>query len=127
LDRISLEWTKWETFTEARERFKKEPCIYLVADQRGSVLRIGKASKGLDVRYHGGNGGMLDSLMDSHRRIYVASTKAYGERIGQVESQLIAENRGPFNRTGGRQHGLNIVNVGAKPKLKDSLPHRKSK
>lgn len=108
-DRIELRWSKYSKLTEARTVFPHQACVYVQADKHGRPVRVGKASKGLDERYHGGNGYSMDAAMhDSGNLVFVAPVdtglcKAVeDELIWQGRRVLTYNNRGkltpPFQR-----------------------------
>ena len=66
---IVLEWHRFRKLTEARNQFRTTPCIYIQTDRRGTILRVGKAEKGLEVRYRGGTGYALDAAMHDPCRV----------------------------------------------------------
>jgi hypothetical protein len=75
--RIELRWSKYAKLTAARAAFPHEACVYVQADRSGRPVRVGKASKGLDERYHGGNGYSLDAAMhQSGNLVFVAPVEA---------------------------------------------------
>ncbi len=75
--RIELRWSKYSKLTEARTVFPHQACVYVQADKHGRPVRVGKASKGLDERYHGGNGYSMDAAMhESGNLVFVAPVDA---------------------------------------------------
>jgi len=89
---IKLTWRRFKKLTEARDAFRKEPCIYITADNLGNAIRIGLASKGLEPRYRGGTGYAIDAAMhNSGNLIFVASVAA--EMCQKIEAELIWRGR----------------------------------
>jgi hypothetical protein len=71
------------------------------ADKHGCPLRVGKASKGLDKRYHGGNGYAMDAAMhESGNLFFVAPVEE--ALCKAVEDELIWQGRRvlPYNNQG---------------------------
>lgn len=89
---IELRWSKFSKLTEAREAFRYPACVYVQADRDGRPVRIGKASKGLDDRYHGGDGGAMDAAMHgSGNLVFVAPVDM--SLCKPVEDELIWQGR----------------------------------
>ena len=85
---IRLRWRRYSKLTDARADFAKTPCIDVQAKRSGKALRVGKASKGLTVRYRGGTGYALDAAMHGSRnRVYVAAVNA--DECDGIEKELI--------------------------------------
>jgi hypothetical protein len=83
-----LRWYRFDRLTAARAAFKTRSCVYVQTDSRGCPVRIGKASRGLGPRYHGGTGYALDAAMHASRnRVFVAAVPA--EFCDAVERTLI--------------------------------------
>ena len=98
---VQLIWQRFESLTAARAAYKTIPCVYAQADRDGRVVRVGKASKGLQRRYYGGTGWALDAAMHgSGNLVFVAAT----DRAEIVESTLIWDHRAslPYNNVGRR-------------------------
>lgn len=90
--RVELRWSKYSKLTEARTVFPHQACVYVQADKHGRPLRVGKASKGLDERYHGGNGYAMDAAMhESGNLVFVAPVDA--ALCKAVEDELIWQGR----------------------------------
>jgi hypothetical protein len=90
---LRLRWQKFAKLTAARTAFAKVPCVYIQADAAERPIRVGKASKGLEVRYRGGTGYALDAAMDgSGNSVFVAGVPA--ELCDEVERELIWQGRG---------------------------------
>jgi len=53
---VNLHWLKFAKLTEAQSKFAKTSCVYIQTDSRGRPFRVGKTSKGLEIRYRGGTG-----------------------------------------------------------------------
>jgi hypothetical protein len=118
---LTLEWLKFQKLTEARLKFAKTPCVYIQADQDGHPIRVGMASKGLEVRYRGGTGYAIDAAMHgSNNLVFVAAVQkelckeVEGELIWQGRRCLAYNNQGkillPFRRVA-------LLHTGAPPEL----------
>lgn len=118
---LILEWHRFQKLTEARLKFAKTPCVYIQADQDGHPIRIGMASKGLEVRYRGGTGYAIDAAMHgSNNLVFVAAVQE--ELCKEVEDELIWQGRRslaynnqgkistPFRR-------IALIHTGMPPKL----------
>ena len=89
---LTLDWYKFQKLTEARLKFAKTPCVYVQADQNGHPIRVGKASKGLEVRYRGGTGYAIDAAMHgSNNLLFIAAVQT--ELCKEVEDELIWQGR----------------------------------
>ena len=90
--RVGLRWLKFFKLTDARVVFSNQACVYVQADADGRPLRIGKASKGLEGRYRGGNGYAMDAAMhQSGNTIFVAPVEM--ALCKHVEDELIWQGR----------------------------------
>lgn len=90
--RVELRWSKFSKLTEARQAFPYQACVYVQADPAGRPVRVGKASKGLDDRYHGGDGGAMDAAMHgSGNLVFVAPVEM--SLCKPVEDELIWQGR----------------------------------
>lgn len=90
--RVELRWSKYSKLTKARTAFPRQACVYVQADKHGHPVRVGKASKGLDERYHGGNGYAMDASMhESGNLVFVAPIEA--ALCKAVEDELIWQGR----------------------------------
>ena len=65
---VVLTWERFGTFREARKRFRRVPCIYVLTDKDGTILRIGE-SDDLWQRYVGGTGWMVDAALRGSRKV----------------------------------------------------------
>src|SRR5215831_17393055 len=75
---IVLRWERFQTFRLVRQRFRRVPCIYVLADTEGHVLRVGE-SDDLWKRYNGGTGWMVDAaLHGTEKLIFGAETPIDG-------------------------------------------------
>jgi len=89
---IELAWSRFSKLTDAREAFRYRVCVYMQTDRDGRPIRIGKASKGLDDRYHGGDGGAMDAAMHgSGNLVFVAPVDI--SLCKPVEDELIWQGR----------------------------------
>lgn len=96
---IILHWHRFDKLTEARKQFRVSSCVYMLTDPRGTVLRVGKAGKGLEARYRGGTGYALDAAMHgSGNQVYVASVK--DSLALTVENALIFGLQPAYNNQG---------------------------
>lgn len=89
---IVLTWRRFEKLTDARDAFTSVPCIYVQTDTLGKPLRVGKASKGLKVRYRGGTGYAMDAAMHNSGNLIFVAEVADG-LCDEVEQQLIWRER----------------------------------
>ena len=98
---VTLDWARFASFEEARRVYGRKCCIYVQADAGGNAIRVGKASKGLMVRYRGGTSFALDAAMHgSSNQLFVA---AVAPRLcTAIENALIFEHRAilTFNNLG---------------------------
>lgn len=86
--------------------------MYVQADQHGRPVRIGKASKGLDQRYHGGNGYAMDAAMhESGNVLFVAPVEE--TLCKAVEDELIWQGRRilTYNNQGKQEPPLQRVEI----------------
>lgn len=89
---VTLEWQRFHKLTAARQQFAKTPCVYIQADQDGHPIRVGMASKGLEVRYRGGTGYAIDAAMHgSNNLVFTAAVQK--ELCKEVEDELIWQGR----------------------------------
>ena len=86
---VVLTWERFDTLRQARKRFRRLPCIYVLADKDGAILRIGE-SDDLWERYVGGTGWMVDAaLHGSGKVIFAAEAPADLAARRRVEASLI--------------------------------------
>lgn len=84
-----LTWERFDTFRLARTRFRRVPCIYVLTDMDGTVLRVGE-SDDLWHRYNGGTGWMVDAaLHGSGKVIFAAQDPADPPTRRRIEAALI--------------------------------------
>jgi hypothetical protein len=89
---LTLNWHKFQKLTEARSQFARTLCVYAQADEYGHPVRVGKASKGLEVRYRGGTGYAIDAAMHgSSNLVFVAAVPKHLSKT--VEEELIWQGR----------------------------------
>ena len=89
---ITLDWSRFDRLTDARNAFRKAACIYIQTDRVGRIIRVGKAQKGLEARYRGGTGYAIDAAMhDSGNFVFVAAVPS--QFCSTIELQLIWELR----------------------------------
>jgi len=89
---VALQWSKFGRLTDARDAFPHQACVYVQADPQGKPVRIGRASKGLNERYHGGNGGAMEAAMHaSGNLIFIAPVEM--TVCVSVEEELIWQRR----------------------------------
>ena len=101
---VTLTWHRFRKLTAARQRFARNPCVYVQTDREGDPLRIGKASKGLEARYRGGTGYALDAAMHHSNNLVFVATVSAGD-CSAVESELIwlERERVVYNNIGKRK------------------------
>ena len=102
----------YATFSEARAAFADRSCVYVQTDRHHAPIRIGKASKGLSARYHGGTGYALDAAMhESGNHIFVAAVP--NQVCDAVERTLIWRFRHtlPYNIQGKKHPPATSVSV----------------
>ena len=68
--------------------YRNTPCVYIQADKRGRPVRVGKASRRLEPRYHGGTGYALDAAAHSSGNLVFAA-RVKGNLCDAVERTLI--------------------------------------
>src|SRR5262245_52800635 len=74
--KMTLHWERFKTFQEALIRFRRLPCIYLLADTDDRILRIGESGN-LRARYKGGTGWMVEAaLSGSGKQVFAAQATA---------------------------------------------------
>jgi excinuclease UvrABC nuclease subunit len=96
----SLVWHEFSTFSEARQfGFElNKPCVYMVLDNQGKVLYVGKSIHGFGYRYWG-HEGMIQALMEgSGKRIRI--TNVDKANLGAIELKLISDLQPSYNRAG---------------------------
>lgn len=112
---LLLTWKRFRKLTDTWEEFGNISCIYVQTASDGIPKRIGKATKGLNVRYHGGTGYAIDAAMDnSGNLIFVAKVNL--SLIDNVEKVLIWRERHQVKEY--NTHGTN-----KEPALKMELIH----
>ena len=114
-DTVVLRWARFAKMTEARAVFFSEPCVYVQAAPDGAPLRIGKASKGLDRRYHGGEGGSIDAAMHgSGNLVFVAPVEQALRK--SVEDELLWRGRRvlTYNDTGTKNRRPDVLRFATK-------------
>jgi hypothetical protein len=78
--------------TTARAAFPTQACVYVQSDPNGFPVRVGKASKGLEVRYSGGTCYAVDAAMHgSENLVFVAPVPV--DLCEAVERELIWQGR----------------------------------
>jgi hypothetical protein len=90
--RVELRWSKFSKLTDARAVFPHQACVYVQADGNGRPLRVGKASKGLEERYRGGNGYAMDAAMHQSGNLVFVAPVEMG-LCKPVEDELIWQGR----------------------------------
>ena len=65
---IVLRWKRFQTFRLARQRFRRVPCICILADTEGHILGVGQ-SDDLWRRYPGGTGWMVDAALHGTEKL----------------------------------------------------------
>lgn len=116
---VELEWQKFKKLTEARSKFAKAPCVYIQTDRDGCPIRVGMASKGLEVRYRGGTGYAMDAAMHgSSNLVFVAAVPQ--NLCKTVEDELIWQGREflCYNNQGtiiAPRQRLTLIHKGIKP------------
>jgi hypothetical protein len=69
---VILTWQRFDSFREAREKFRNRSCIYVLVAEDGELLYLGESGD-LWNRYRGGTGSMVDAaLEDSNKLVYAA-------------------------------------------------------
>lgn len=86
---VVLTWERFDTFRLARTRFRRVPCIYVLGEKDGTILRVGE-SDDLWQRYVGGTGWMVDAaLYGSGKVILAAEAPADLATRRRIEAALI--------------------------------------
>lgn len=109
---VTLDWQCFPSMTAARDAFRDSPCVYAQANDDGVVVRVGKASKGLNARYRGGTAWAIDAAMDgSGNLVFVAGVDA-GD-CAAVEATLTGQHREhlPHNDQGERRAPRELVRL----------------
>lgn len=118
---IRLLWTRHEKMTDAREVFWETPCVYIQTDVHEGPVRVGKASSGLDSRYHGGTAYALDAAAHSSGNlVFVAPVKK--KLCDIVERSLIWDYRDvlTYNNVGKKtppSTQIELVHAGQAPRF----------
>ena len=83
-----LTWEQFPSFRAARKRFRKVPCIYVLTESDGTVLRIGE-SHDLWRRYNGGTGWMVEAGLHGTDKL-IFGAQAPSDRLARrgVEAAL---------------------------------------
>lgn len=116
---LTLEWHRFQKLTEAWSKFAKAPCVYIQTDRDGCPIRVGMASKGLEVRYRGGTGYAMDAAMHgSSNLVFVAAVPQ--NLCKTVEDELIWQGRQflSYNNQGkiiAPRQRLTLTHKGIKP------------
>lgn len=117
---IPLRWRKFKTFTKAVRAFKNKSCIYIQSNSHGQALRVGKAKKGMYIRYKEGYSSPIDAAMHgSSNCIFVAAVPA--KLVKDIEDALIYSEKPKYNKRGKTKVPKNIpylIHHGEAPALK---------
>ncbi len=88
----------------------KQSCVYIQTDSLGQILRVGAATKGLNVRYRGGTGYTIDAAMhDSGNLVFAAA--APKDMCTVVEAILIYGEQPRYNNQGKTTPPANSVRL----------------
>src|SRR5260370_30514817 len=111
----TLSWSRFSRMSDARAAFWATPCVYAQTDRAGKVIRVGKAEKGLNSRYHGGEAYSVDAAMHRSRNLVFVAAVPQALCVA-VEDQLIWQHRSQleYNNQGKLQE----------PKMNISLIHK---
>ncbi len=111
---VVLTWERFDTFRLARTRFRRVPCIYVLAGKDGTILRVGE-SDDLWQRYVGGTGWMVDAaLYGSGKVIFAAEAPADLAARRRIEAALIFQCQPEFC----------VQHRGAAPSLVPEIEHQ---
>jgi hypothetical protein len=87
---VSLNWKRFYSFSEAVAESAAKPVLYMQTSRTGLILRIGKAAKGLGIRYNAGYQKPLDAAMwESGNMIFTAECGT--DVIETIEATMIAQ------------------------------------
>ena len=119
---MHLHWKKYISFISARNDFKNKSCVYVQTDNKGVPVRVGKASKGLQVRYRGGTGYAIEAAMHQSGNLFFVAAVPESQ-CEKVEANLIYNNKDllTYNNIGKNNppsRKLTIVHSGDRPKFK---------
>ena len=131
---VELNWirfSKWVDVLDDEDGKYEFPCVYILADKDGTPLYMGKAtskvrtkegttwSGGLRQRYFHDWTVLDASMKGTGRHIFIA--EVIPRKAGEVERQLIYENKPTYNENGKRtppKRNLILIHKGNRPKLK---------
>lgn len=94
---VLLAWSRFERLTAARAAFKLVPCLYVQTDRDRQILRIGKASEGLEPRYRGGTGYALDAALHGSGNLVFGAAPNTPAFLDDLERQPLLEERPPYS------------------------------
>lgn len=120
---VLVKWRKFPRLTEARSAFAKVCCVYIQTDAAENPIRVGKASEGLEARYRGGTGYVLDAAMHaSGNFVFVAAVPK--ELCGAVEDELIWQGRRQLTYNNNGKHWppsrrIELMHAGTPPNLQE--------
>lgn len=94
---VLLAWSRSERLTAAPAAFKLVPCLYVETDLDRQILRIGKASEGLEPRYSGGTGYALHVATHASGNPVFVATPDTPPVLDGLEHHLLIDERPPDN------------------------------
>lgn len=131
---VELNWIrfrKWKDVLDSEDGKYEFPCVYILAENDGTPLYIGKAatkprvkrdtlwSGGLRARYYQAVKVLDASMAGTGRYIFIAEVDS--RKAGGIEKQLIYENKPEYNENGKTKTPLStmiLIHKGTPPKLK---------
>jgi hypothetical protein len=78
--KVLFVWEKFANFQDALKKFKRIPCIYVLTDKDGRILRIGESGN-FRSRYRGGTGWMVEAAMHGSGNLVFVSAAPIEEKI----------------------------------------------
>lgn len=94
---VFLEWHRFTTFLDLREKFRGKPCIYRQSDSDERILRVGE-SDDLWERYKGGTAYALEAAMPGSGNLFFAALAPKEvDKRKTLEARLIYEFQPPYN------------------------------
>ena len=90
---LVLRWERFQTFRLARHRFRRVPCIYILADTERYFHRVGSLMT-LWKRDNGGTGRMVDAALHGTEKLaFGAEAPIDGVSRRRIEAALISQSQ----------------------------------
>lgn len=88
MTKIVFVWEKFANFQDALKKFKGLPCIYMLTDKDGRILRIGESGN-LRSRYRGGTGWMVEAALHGSGNVVLVAAAPIEETIRKSAEALL--------------------------------------